>query len=70
MDEFKNILPYLSTKKSHEIEGDRKISLIKKGWLSELKLTKTDGTVSSITLNIKEIEKLINFKDEIIKNCN
>src|SRR5882762_3019920 len=67
MDEFKNILPYLSTKKSHEIDGNRKISFAKNGWLSDLKLTKVDGKESNISLNINEIEKITSFKDEIFK---
>ena len=70
-EEFENILPYLSEKKPHKIDGHRKISLIigNSGWLYDLKLTKADGKESNITLTFKEMDKIFAFKDEIFKNC-
>src|SRR5260370_17630000 len=42
--EFENILPYLSERKPHGIDGYRKISLMicNSGWLYDLKLTKSN----------------------------
>src|SRR5260370_37640285 len=71
LEEFENILPYLSERKPHEIESLRKISLIigNSGWLYDLKLTKANGKKSNITLTLKEMDKIVDFKDEIFKNC-
>ena len=70
-NEFASLLPYLLERKQHEIDGNRKVSLIQtnRGWLYDLKLIKCDGKETNITLTTKEIDKIIKYKDEIFKNC-